>query len=178
MSRSARLAKLAAKPSSATIRPLGTPAKKVSSRTKKGVDTPLTLVVSSDSAVGADSSETTTQAAPAAEQAASAAEQDKTMALTLKGLSKNGKQAFYSGAAQVIRIAVGAFPGKTAPQTIPVPDGVFEGPRQPKAKMTAEERKALRAAKPKPTLAERIAKREAQLAKDKAKLAAGADATM
>lgn len=108
---------------------------------------------------------------------ANPANQEKMMTLSLKGLSKNGKQAFYSGAAQVVRISVGAFPGKTAPQSIPVPDGVFEGPKQPVAKMTAEERKAARANRPKPTLAEKIASREAALAKLRAQ-AAGAEASM
>lgn len=99
------------------------------------------------------------------------------MTLTLKGFSKNGKAAFYSGGALVQRYVVKGFEGGTAPQTIVVPDGVFAAPKQPKVKETKEERKARLAALPKPTLAERIAKREKQLEKDKAKLAA-ADASI
>lgn len=80
--------------------------------------------------------------------------QEQTMTLTFKSLSKNGRNAFYSGAAVAIRIPLTAFPNKTAPQSIEVADGAFAPAKQPKPKMTAEERKAARAAKPKPTLAE------------------------
>jgi len=79
------------------------------------------------------------------------------MTLTLKGLSKNGKAAFYAGAATTVRIQLSAFVDQTAPQAIAVPDGAFAPPRQPKPKLTPEERKALRASRPKPTLAERAA---------------------
>ena len=45
--------------------------------------------------------------------------QEKTfMTLTLKGLSKNGKSAYYTGASQNLRFPIGAFPDKTAPATI------------------------------------------------------------
>lgn len=94
------------------------------------------------------------------------------MTFTLRGLSKNGKQAYYDGANQVLRVAIGSFAAGTAPQSFDVADGVFAGPKQPKVKMTAEERKAARAAQPKPTLAEKIAKREAALAKLREKAAA------
>lgn len=94
-----------------------------------------------------------------------------TMTLTLKGLSKNGKAAFYGGAAVTLRLSLAAFPNKTPPTTIEVADGVFSAAKAPKVKMTIEERKAARAAAPKLTLAEKIARREAALAKDKEKLA-------
>ncbi len=82
---------------------------------------------------------------------------DKTVQLTLKGLSKNGKVALYTGAANVLRIPVGAFGGNEAPATIDV-SGVAEKPAKvEKVKLTPEERKAARAAKPKPTLAEKAA---------------------
>ena len=90
------------------------------------------------------------------------------MTLTYKGLSKNGRNAFYTGTFVPLRFPLSVFPDKQAPQTIEVADGAFAPARQPKQRLTKEERAAL----PKPTLAERIAKREAQLAKDKAKLAA------
>jgi hypothetical protein len=98
----------------------------------------------------------------------------KAMTLQFKSLSKNSKNAFYTGAAVALRIPLSAFPGKTAPTSIEVADGALEPAKQPKAKMTAEERKAARAAKPKPTLAEKIAAREAALAKLKAKAEADA----
>lgn len=96
---------------------------------------------------------------------------EKTMTLTFKNLSKNGKNAFYTGAAVALRVPLSAFPNKTAPASIEVADGVFAPAKQPKSKMTAEERKAQRASTPKPTLAERIAKREAALQRDREKLA-------
>ena len=102
------------------------------------------------------------------------------MNLTLKGQSKNGKQAMYGGAKQVLRFPVGVFVGGTAPQSFDVPDGVFEAPvaKTPKVKLTPEERKAARAAKPKPTLAEKVAAAEARLAKQKAKLAEAAQPSL
>ena len=100
------------------------------------------------------------------------------MILTLKGLSKNGKNAFYAGAANVLRIALASFPDKTAPEMFEVADGVFapaKAPRTPRAKMTEAEKEAAKQARknaPKPTLAERAAK-----AKERAdKLAAQAAA--
>ena len=90
------------------------------------------------------------------------------MTLTYVKTSKNGKRAIYSGAANSLVFPLTAFPGKTAPASIEVVGDVFATKSGPKPKLTKEERAAL----PKPTLAERIAKREAQLAKDKAKLAA------
>lgn len=97
------------------------------------------------------------------------------MTLIFKALSKNGKAAFYTGAKSVLKFPVGAFVNKTAPAAIEV-EGDFEPAATPKAKMTPEERKAARAAKPKPTLAEKIAAREAQLAKLKAQADAAAAA--
>ena len=93
-----------------------------------------------------------------------------TATLTFKGLSKFGKYAMYSGLRTVIRVATTNFPDSK-----PVPsftaEGEFAGPREKKAPLTPEERKAARLAKPKLTLAEQIAKDEARLAKRKAKLA-------
>lgn len=100
------------------------------------------------------------------------------MQLQFKSLSKNGKQAFYSGAAKPIRFALTAFVDGIAPEVIEVADGTFAAPKPPKVKLTAEERKALRAAKPKPTLAEVIAQREAKLNKLKAQLAEAEVATL
>lgn len=103
-------------------------------------------------------------------------EQDRTMTLTLKGYNKKGNAAIYSGLRATIRVALINFPDKQAPTSIELPDGVFAAPavKQPKVKLTAEERAAARAAKPKPTAAERVARMEARLAKERAKLEAEA----
>lgn len=145
----------------------GTEPEKISDDPQKVVDTATAIEVSSNSSsVG---NEATTE---------TISEKDKKMTLNLSGLNKKGNAAIYKGAAGSVRISVAAFHGKTPPTTIEVADGVFEPARQPKAKMTAEERKALRASQPKPTLAERIAKREEALARDKAKLAAQAQPSL
>ena len=99
------------------------------------------------------------------------------MTLTLKGITKNGKIALYSGAGNVLRFPLGAFINKTAPLSIEV-EGDFAEPKvvtvltdeQKVAK--AAERKAARAVKPKPTLAERVAAAQARADKLAAKLAA------
>jgi len=96
-----------------------------------------------------------------------------TMNLSFKSLSKNGKNAFYSGAAVAIRIPLSAFPDKQAPASIEVADGAFAPAKEPKVKMTAEERKTARANKPKPTLAELAKRAQDRADKLAAKLAAG-----
>lgn len=83
------------------------------------------------------------------------------MILKFRGLSKKGQAAFYDGAAFPFRINLTLFPGKVAPATLELPDGLFAASKQVKAKLTKEQRKAL----PKPTLAEQIAKRQANLQK-------------
>lgn len=89
--------------------------------------------------------------------------------LTKDKLSKRGNAVIYSGLRAKIRVPPSIFTDpKNPPATFEV-SGEFAGPREAKPKLTAEERKAARAAKPKPTLAELIAKREAALAKLKAK---------
>lgn len=92
------------------------------------------------------------------------------MTLTLKGLTKNGKTALYSGASHVLRFQVAGFVNATPSPTIEI-EGDLAEPKGTKVKLTPEERKAARAAKPKPTLAEKIAAREAALAKLKAQAA-------
>lgn len=93
----------------------------------------------------------------------------KVMVLTFKGLSKNRKNAFYSGAKNVQRFALSGFVGKEAPASFEVADGVFEPTAAPKVKLSAEERKAQRAAQPKPTLAELAQRAQARADKLKAK---------
>jgi hypothetical protein len=90
------------------------------------------------------------------------------MTLQFKALNRRGTQAIYTGLKTAVRFPVSAFEGKTPPTNIEV-EGAFAAPSTPRAKMTAEERKAARAAKPKPTLAEKIAAREKALAALKAK---------
>lgn len=89
------------------------------------------------------------------------------MNLILKGLTKNGKAALYTGAAAQVRINVTAFPDKVPAEVIEVADGALQPAKvkTPKVKLTKEERAAL----PKPTLAERIANEEKRLARLKAK---------
>jgi hypothetical protein len=83
-----------------------------------------------------------------------------TVTLKYKGLSKSGKFALYSGLRTVTRMSITDFPDNKPVDTFEA-NGEFAGPR---AKLTAEERKAARKAAPKPTLAELIAKREKALA--------------
>ena len=91
------------------------------------------------------------------------------MTLTYVKTSKNGKRAIYSGAALSLAFPLALFVDKTAPATITDLSAFAEKVvKTPRAKLTKEERAAL----PKPTLAEKIARREALLARDKAKLAA------
>lgn len=128
-------------------------------RTKKVVDsTPHTVISSTPLAP--------IVVPPAAPQAP---KKEKVMQLTLKGLNAKRTTAIYSGTLGSVRIGLAAFPGKSAPESIEVADGVFavKTPKAPKVKLTKEERAAL----PKPTEAERIAKMEERLAKAKAKLA-------
>ena len=98
--------------------------------------------------------------------------------LTLKGLNRRGTQAIYGGLRTAVRFPLAAFENKTAPTNIEI-EGAFAAAKVAgarRAKMTPEEKEAAKLARknaPKPTLAERIAKREEALARDKAKLAAG-----
>ena len=139
---------------------------KISAETQKVVDTAAEVEVRLQQT-------TEPQAVPPAGGQTDQIQEQNVMTLSLKGLSRNGKRAIYAGAAQSINFSLGLFPGKVAPPYIEVADGTFAEPKVKVArvKLTKEERAAL----PKPTLAEKIAKREAQLAKDKAKLAAGND---
>lgn len=93
--------------------------------------------------------------------------------LSLKGVSKKGNAAYYTGLRNVLRIAIDTFPDKKAPATLEI-SGDFAGARTAKVKETPEARKARLAALPKLTLAEKIARREEALAKLKAKAAKAA----
>lgn len=100
------------------------------------------------------------------------------MTLTLKGLSKSGKVAIYTGLAVAIRIATTAFPNKVPPPSFDVSGAEFaeKAVKVPRVKETAEARKARLAALPKLTAAEKVARLEAKLAKARAKLAPEAPA--
>jgi hypothetical protein len=172
-------------PPKSEARPLGTPrsksklkvvTKEKSANTKKEVDTVIEpVVVSSKDETGSHPTEEN-QGAEAVQPVSSTLPpaippelcRSSIMNLSLKGLSKNGKRAIYVGAAISIAIGVGAFPSKQAPSTLEVSGLAEKVAKTPRAKMSKEERKAL----PKPTLAEKIARREAANERDKAKLAA------
>lgn len=96
---------------------------------------------------------------------------DSHMTLTRSGLSKNGKTAMYSGLRNVLRIPVIVFEGGTAPDSLTLDGAAFA---VAKIVETKEQRKARIAALPKPTLAEKVAKRQKQLDAMKAKLDAEA----
>lgn len=135
--------------------------------TQKVVDSPTHNVVGCLSQATMATETTETAAKP----------QEKMMTFTFKSLSKNGKNAFYTGGATVLRFALSAFPNKQRPDSFEVADGVFAAPKASKAEQTPEEKaaaKAARAAKPKPTLAERIEQRRKALEALEAKLAKGA----
>ena len=135
-------------------------AAKAAPTAKKVVDSPEVPALDSLSNVAITPSDAPAEP-PAGEQ--------KTMTLTFKGLDKRGRSAIYTGAAISIRIGVSAFPDKKPAATIMVGDGALAGPKQKqeRKKLTKEERAAL----PKPTLAERVARAEARTAALKAKLA-------
>ena len=106
--------------------------------------------------------------------AAREAQKAPTMILTLTGLNRKNTYAFYAGTPGTVHISLSAFPNKTAPEMIEVADGVFavKAVKVAKVKLTKEQRAAL----PKPTAAEQIAKMEQRLAAARAKLAAKAAA--
>lgn len=80
-----------------------------------------------------------------------------TMTFQLKGLNKKGNQAIYTSGRHQVRFGVKGFVDGVTPETIEI-DAPLTVPvvKEPKVKMTAEERKAARAAKPKPTVAEKL----------------------
>lgn len=97
---------------------------------------------------------------------------DMTMTLIFKGTNGKNTHAIFSGAKGAIRIPLTAFENGVAPTELLIDDAVQAAPvKEKKVKLTKEERAAL----PKPTEAERIARAEAALAKRKAKLAAAGE---
>lgn len=84
--------------------------------------------------------------------------------LTFTKLSKSGTYAIYAGLRAKVRIPVTVFP-ESKPVDSFTANGEFAGARTRKPAMTKEERAAYRAAQPKLTLAQKIAKQEAKLDK-------------
>lgn len=81
------------------------------------------------------------------------------MTLTFKNLNKNGKDAIYTGAVRPIRFSLSLFGDGQPPATIEVDANLIPAKvKAQRVKLTPEERKAARAAKPKPTLAELAAR--------------------
>lgn len=80
-----------------------------------------------------------------------------TTTLTYRNTDKGGRNAIYTGAAIAINIGLSAFPNKVPPPTLEL-NGDLAPKREKKQPMTADERKAARAAQPKLTLAQRIEK--------------------
>jgi hypothetical protein len=136
-------------------------------RTNNSLDSTKQVEVILSSQEAPPKAQTSTDKAPEAQE-------QKKMVITLKGLNRKGTTAIYTGTLGTVRIGLAAFPGKTAPETIEVVGDIFavRQPKAPKVKLTKEERAAL----PKPTEAERIAKMEERLNAAKAKLAAQAAA--
>ena len=88
------------------------------------------------------------------------------MTFQLKGLNKKGNQAIFTSGRRQVRFGVKGFVDSVAPQTLEIAGPFVE----PKLKLTAEERKAAHAAKPKPTMAEKIAAAKARVEKLQASL--------
>lgn len=175
-----RTAKLNQRPSRADVRPLGTPRlkgkkdKKSAQAAQKVLDPPAAAVIESPQA----------PVEARVEQTSTPTQRTSAMTLTYKGLSKNGKQAIYTGAAQSVRFTVATFVGGKAPETITLPEGLFAAPKAKKQPLTAEEKAAKaaerKAARKQLTAAERVARAEARLAKlrEAAKAETGVGASM
>jgi len=135
-----------------------------------GTETQKTVDTATEPAVDLPQSSGTTDI-----NISSGAQTHMAITLKLKGLSKSGKYALYSGLRTVARLSVTDFPDSKPVDTFTV-EGDFAGPRVPKAKLSKEERAELRKNAPKPTLAEKAAKLEAKLAKLREQVAAEANA--
>lgn len=130
----------------------------------------IALASANETVVGSTQSPSATDNQPGVQQDAPTGKDTRIMELKYKGLSKSGKFALYSGLRTVTRLSITDFPDSKPIPSFEV-SGDFAGPREPKPKMTAEERKAYRLAHPRPklTIAEKIAKQEQALAKLRAK---------
>jgi len=151
-------------------------AKAASKKSKKALD--------STSSAGVESA-TSTAASDAATPPAQPVSQEQThsMSITLTRSDKQRKSTNavftadgYQGG---LKIAKSFFKDRNVPASITLgaEDGALAEARKPKAKMTAEERKAARAAAPKLTPQQKLDKIEERAAKLRAKIASAAPAT-
>ena len=88
------------------------------------------------------------------------------MTFTFKRLNKKGNQAIYTSGRHLVRFGVKGFIDGVTPETIEIDAPLTVS----KVKLTAEERKAARAVKPKPTMAEKVAAAKARYEKLQASL--------
>lgn len=104
---------------------------------------------------------------------------DRSMQMATIVLTRNDKQRRSTNIVYTspsvkgsVRFSKSAFPNSEPPAelTIEVADGTLVAPKPPRAAMTPEERKAARAAQPKLTLAEKVARAEKRTADLKAKM--------
>lgn len=155
----------------------------------KGNASPIAENLSSDSAEKVVDSKNTAPvsslsvATNTAGTAAHIEKDTKTMAsisLTKDTKARKSSSVIFTGAGLVgsMKLTKSAFPNGVAPNTLvfTIEDGVLAAPKQPKAKMTAEERKAARANAPKLSAAEKLAKLNERAAKLQARIDAEAKA--
>lgn len=144
--------------------------KKLASDAEKVVDSVTTPVVTSSM------SENTTSAAMTQQPSAEAATQKRAiMDITLTRDNKPRKSSGIVYTAPNLRtgfrLTKSAFIDGNPPETLTISSDAFAPPKVPAAKMTPEERKAARLARPKLTKAQKAAKLEERLAKLRAELA-------
>ncbi len=101
-----------------------------------------------------------------------------TISLTKDTKARKSNAVTYTapGYAGSVRFSKSFFADKSGPASMTLSDESFGAARVAKAKLTAEERKALRASQPKLTPAEKLAKIEERAAKLRAKIAASSTA--
>lgn len=152
--------------------------KNAEKRAKKVVDTPATADVSSAASM---ETSVTLDSSSSVETSTQTAKDTTTMVISLTRDNKARKSnavtytaAGYNGS---VRFSKSFFADKTGPESLTLDSETFAAARQPRAKMTPEERKAARAAAPKLTPAEKLAKIEERAAKLRAKIAASAPAS-
>lgn len=178
-------------PPKSEARPLGTPSPKRSHSKKQPkpaveassspVNSGAEEVVDTSTASPAESSSTDTTSvntAPSTEtQIAKEQHIMSTITLTLDPKTRKSTSLVFklpAGVRGSVRIAKTAFPGGVPPTSLNLQSDSDSAFAQPKAKLTAEERKALRKDQPKLTPAQKLAKLQERAAKLQAKIAAEA----
>jgi hypothetical protein len=103
-----------------------------------------------------------------------------TITLVRSDKSRKSRSVFYTAVGYLgsVKFSKSFFVDKTGPESLELTNDAFVEARQPKVKLSKEERKALRLAQPKVklTLEEKLARAEARTAKLRAKLATDAAA--